>query len=80
MIRKWYEYSCDMCGRGITHLTYKCVSKKEFENIGIILYDNNHFCCEECRDTYINKNKENKRKDYINDDLLIGGNGDETII
>lgn len=80
MIRKWYEYSCDMCGRGITHLTYRCVSKKEFENIGIILYDNKHFCCEECKDTYINKNKENKRKDYINDDLLIGGNGDETIV
>lgn len=29
---------------------------------------------------FINKNKENKRKDYINDDLLVGGNGDETII
>lgn len=28
----------------------------------------------------INKNKENKRKDYINDDLLVGGNGDETIV
>lgn len=29
---------------------------------------------------FINKNKENKRKDYINDDLLVGGNGDETIV
>lgn len=28
----------------------------------------------------INNDKENKRKDYINNDLLVGGNGDETIV
>ena len=56
MIIKWYEYSCDNCNRGITHLVYRCMSKKEFENVGIILYNNKHFCCEECKDDYINKN------------------------
>lgn len=25
-------------------------------------------------------NEEDKLKDYINDDLLVGGNGDETIV
>lgn len=29
---------------------------------------------------FIDKDKENKRKDCINDDLLVGGNGDETIV
>lgn len=60
MIRKWYEYSCDNCNKAITHLTYRCVSKKEFENIGIILYNNKYFCCEECKNKYINKNIKTK--------------------
>lgn len=29
---------------------------------------------------FINNDEENKRKDNTNDDLLVGGNGDETIV
>lgn len=50
-----YEYECDNCGCGITHVPYRLKTKEDYNSWGVIHFRGKDFCCEECRIEYFGK-------------------------
>ena len=63
MITKWYEVTCDYCGRAINHYVGKKPSRELMESNGTITTPTKQFCCEACMDDY---NHDMWQKRYLN--------------
>lgn len=63
MITKWYEVTCDYCGRGINHYVAKKPSRELMESDGAITTPTKQFCCEACMADY---NHDMWQKRYLN--------------
>lgn len=62
MITKWYEVTCDYCGRGINHYSKK-PSNELLESDGAVTTGTKQFCCEACKADY---NHDMWQKRYLN--------------
>lgn len=52
MIKKYYEISCDNCGNP-DYLGYK-PNKQDLIKMKWVIYNGKHFCCEQCKEDYVN--------------------------
>lgn len=62
MITKWYEVTCDYCGRVINHYSKK-PSNELLDSDGAVTIGTKQFCCEACKGDYKHELDE---KRYLN--------------
>lgn len=62
MIQKYYEVSCDYCGRSIYHFLHK-PSRKELEDMGCVTTPTKQFCSDIC---YAEYNHDLCQQRYLN--------------
>lgn len=48
MIRKYYEVTCDYCGRGLNHYSNRKPTKAMLEADDIVCFATKHFCNHMC--------------------------------
>ena len=57
MIRRWYEVTCDCCGKGLNHYIDIKPTTKMLKEDDIVVHNNHTFCDKECYTKFINKQK-----------------------
>lgn len=62
MITKWYEVTCDCCGKGLNHYIDKKPTKEDLRNDGFVVYSNLIFCNTLCYRNYKQKQYEDRHK------------------
>ena len=63
MIQKWYEVSCDYCGRVINQYIDKKPTKEMLEADGVVCTATKQFCSETCCGEW---NHDRQARQYLN--------------
>lgn len=63
MIQKWYEVTCDYCGRGINHYISRKPTKESIKEDGAVCTATHQFCDDEC---YANWLHDKQERQYMN--------------
>lgn len=57
MIEKWYEVTCDYCGKALNHYINMKPTTKMLKEDDIVVHNNHTFCDKECYTKFINKQR-----------------------